>query len=387
MNRSEIEVGSSLPRSMTESELFYMSNPPPVPLNGDKARARDEKTPLPDNFEPSPYSVLIGRGKACTEATGNKRLKVIVSTFLDEYSQAAESRIEKTIIVSKIIDMVRDATPRGAFIKQEDGIWWEVSDHVARERVGSMLRDMLHEQYRSSSKSKLAKRKSQSMEDMKPKKKISSRQSAVKMQPPVYASKVSSSSASTSQDSSVDAFQASFPPSDQPRSHQMDTTNVATLFDEATRHTSISQRPSINDGVLTRIDVEDVLRRNQQNLTGLDTSPGMNHFPTDPMQQPIHFVSGAHPQHQNPLGMFAQQQQMLELQLQQNQQEQHYLRQRQYEQQQQQQQQQLSAIPSFALESLVIPPRRSVGIHPAVSSPVRSEEQEGKDKSPRQYNG
>ena len=116
-----------------------MNNPRVLP--SEKARAREEKTPLPDHFEPSPYSVLIGRGKACTEATGNKRLKVIVSTFLDEYSRAAESRIEKSIIVSKIIDMVRDATPQGAFVKQEDGIWWEVSDHVARERVGSMLRD------------------------------------------------------------------------------------------------------------------------------------------------------------------------------------------------------------------------------------------------------
>ncbi|KAG7337299.1 hypothetical protein IV203_030155 [Nitzschia inconspicua] len=135
-----------------------MVNPAPTLRSNNPDHPRDVAFQLPPAFSPLPYSVLIGRGKACTEATGNKRLKVIVSTFLEEYSKAA-NRIEKSIIVSKIVDMVREACPVGAFIKQENGHWWEVSDHMARERVGSMLRDSLHEQYKSSSKSKLARRR------------------------------------------------------------------------------------------------------------------------------------------------------------------------------------------------------------------------------------
>jgi hypothetical protein len=128
-------------------------------------QAREEKTRLPDNFTPSPYTVLIGRGKACAEALGNKRLKVIVSTYLDEYSNAP-NRISRSIIVSKIVDIFREACPVGSFVKKEDEAWWEVSDLVARERVGSMLRDSLHEQYKSSSKSKLARRQTSTMDTM-----------------------------------------------------------------------------------------------------------------------------------------------------------------------------------------------------------------------------
>jgi hypothetical protein len=40
----------------------------------------------------------------------------------------------------------------------EDVIWWEVSyDALARKKVGCLLRDYLHTQYRSSAKAKLAK--------------------------------------------------------------------------------------------------------------------------------------------------------------------------------------------------------------------------------------
>lgn len=109
---------------------------------------RDAKMRLPESFEPSPYSVLIGRGKVCAEATGNRRLKVIISTFMDEYSKAP-TRIEKSIIVSKIVDVINEACPVGGFIKFESDEWWQVSDNMARERVGSLLRDCLSDQVRA----------------------------------------------------------------------------------------------------------------------------------------------------------------------------------------------------------------------------------------------
>jgi hypothetical protein len=95
------------------------------------SQAREEKTRLPDNFTPSPYAVLIRRGKACAEAIGNKRLKVIVSTYLNEYLNAP-NRISCSIIVSKIVDIFREAHLVGSFVKKrmEHGGKYQTLWHV-----------------------------------------------------------------------------------------------------------------------------------------------------------------------------------------------------------------------------------------------------------------
>lgn len=120
------------------------------------ALGRDEKIRLPPEFQPSAYSVVIGRDKASMGAIGNRRLKIICSRFLDEYSNKANSRSKKGAVVSKIVDIVQDACHyEGGFVRFQDSCWWEVSDIVARERVGSILRDQLADQYLSSSKNKV----------------------------------------------------------------------------------------------------------------------------------------------------------------------------------------------------------------------------------------
>lgn len=75
-----------------------------------------------------------------------------------EYAEA-QTKLEKSAIVSKLVDLVRESSPEGAFVRYEGGCWWEVSDAVAREKVGAQLRDLLHTKYRSSTKAKLEKRK------------------------------------------------------------------------------------------------------------------------------------------------------------------------------------------------------------------------------------
>ena len=116
------------------------------------------KTMLPEEFRPTHYSVQCGRGKLCRTSIGNRRLQIIGSMFLQKYS-AARNKYEKSIIVSDIISTVKAATnDHGAFIRFHNGRWWEVEELVARERVGSILRDSLHAKYRSSTQSKLARR-------------------------------------------------------------------------------------------------------------------------------------------------------------------------------------------------------------------------------------
>ena len=118
-------------------------------------------TSLPLDFVPSPHSVIIGRSRECKEAMGNKRLRILVQSFLAEYSQAINRTI-KSELVSKIVAMVKEACPHGGFVKKvvngTDIVWVEVSDSVAREKVGYVFRDLLADRYRSSSKSKSLKR-------------------------------------------------------------------------------------------------------------------------------------------------------------------------------------------------------------------------------------
>jgi hypothetical protein len=114
------------------------------------------KIQLPANFVPTEFTVICGRGKARTNSIGNRRLKSIVNSFLKPYSEA-KNRLEKSAIVSSIVGAIKHGG--GNFVKCEFGIWWEVDDALAREKVGCLLRDYLHAQYRSSTKAKLAIRK------------------------------------------------------------------------------------------------------------------------------------------------------------------------------------------------------------------------------------
>jgi hypothetical protein len=115
-----------------------------------------KKIQLRVQFQPSNYSVVCGRGKNSFNHVGNRRLRILASMFIETYSEA-ESKTAKSAIVSEIITAIRQAG--GNFCKYESGAWFEVGNHYAREKVGALLRDLLHTQYRSSAKAKIALRK------------------------------------------------------------------------------------------------------------------------------------------------------------------------------------------------------------------------------------
>ena len=130
-------------------------------------RPRQQKVhkPLPKNFKPHNYSVLIGRAKDCKEAIGNRRLKVLVDLALPKYKDA-KYKMQKTIVVSSLVETIQGACGHhGAFIKFSDGQWWEVDDATAREKVGYALRDLLSDKYKSASKAKSAVRRRKSKQE------------------------------------------------------------------------------------------------------------------------------------------------------------------------------------------------------------------------------
>jgi hypothetical protein len=139
---------------LPQDELTLSSMPLVVPSKKVGLKVR-----LHYNFTPGKYAVLCGRGSKCTKSTGNQRLREIVKKNLAAYSEA-RSKVEKTAIVTAIIDTVKQASPDGAFLKFEDDCWWEVEDSFAREKIGCLFRDSLHTQYKSSTKAKLARKSS-----------------------------------------------------------------------------------------------------------------------------------------------------------------------------------------------------------------------------------
>uniref|UniRef100_A0A7R9WP52 DUF6824 domain-containing protein n=1 Tax=Craspedostauros australis TaxID=1486917 RepID=A0A7R9WP52_9STRA len=121
-------------------------------------RDRDQRELMPESFEPTKYSVLLGRGKTNINWFGNRRLRIICEAHLKKYSQA-KSRSEKSAIVTAIVDTIVEACPSGGFYKKQSGRWYRVEEELARDKVGCILRDSLADKYKSSTKNKVAKRR------------------------------------------------------------------------------------------------------------------------------------------------------------------------------------------------------------------------------------
>ena len=104
----------------------------------------DDRAPLPCDFPPDSWSVICGRGKQAFDHFGNRRLRILCELNLPKYS-ACGLKIEKSLIVTSIVDVIREGSQDGGFIKKDStsGTWYKVSDAVAREKVGQQLRELI----------------------------------------------------------------------------------------------------------------------------------------------------------------------------------------------------------------------------------------------------
>jgi len=112
---------------------------------------------LPDDFSPGPNDVVCARGKSYWDHAGNQKYRALIAGCTEKYS-ATSNKLEKTLIVSEIVDSVHKR--KGKFVKKvkKGGPWVEVDEVFAREKVGQSLRDGLHNKYRSSTKAKKQRR-------------------------------------------------------------------------------------------------------------------------------------------------------------------------------------------------------------------------------------
>jgi len=102
---------------------------------------------FPKSFAPGKNDVIIGRGKKCHGHFGNKQLKHIVLSNLDEYSMAVLQK-EKSQILRSIVNQIRNNhyTRVGGFVKQDPKTkrWFDVGDNLAREKISKSFRDALN---------------------------------------------------------------------------------------------------------------------------------------------------------------------------------------------------------------------------------------------------
>ena len=92
----------------------------------------------------------------------------VLEIMFNHLNAKAESKVFKSIVVSSIVNWVHKESPNGGFVKKmNDGRWCEVGDNLAREKVAQSFRDLLHDQYKSSTKSKRQRRKLQEQQQRK----------------------------------------------------------------------------------------------------------------------------------------------------------------------------------------------------------------------------
>ncbi|CAB9500999.1 Nitrilase family, member 2 [Seminavis robusta] len=159
----DIELGAMVnPNESPESNKKAIASPkqpksPGAPAPGMKA--------LATGFVPGEFDVICKRGKAAKDHPGNKWFRSLIQEHIQEYSEC-ETKLDKSFVVSKVLKRVRKASPQGGFVKEfQGGTYWEVGDRLSREKIGQTFRDMLHNQYKSSTKAKASRRKQKTSED------------------------------------------------------------------------------------------------------------------------------------------------------------------------------------------------------------------------------
>jgi hypothetical protein len=143
--------------------MQFNDSPPPAPLQATSSSQRMKvsdhprtgRSQLPADYIPSVFSVICGRGKDSYEHVGNHHFRELASMYVARYSRAS-TKADKSEIVSDMVGMIHQA--EGTFCKYEEGAWFEVGDHYAREKAGALLRDMVLTQQRSPAEAKTAKK-------------------------------------------------------------------------------------------------------------------------------------------------------------------------------------------------------------------------------------
>jgi hypothetical protein len=89
-----------------------------------------------------PNDVVCGRGKGSYNRPGNKKFRALVQDHVPLY-MAARTKLDKSMVLSCIVEKVREQGG-GRFLKRrKGGEWYEIGDEQAREKVGHAIREAI----------------------------------------------------------------------------------------------------------------------------------------------------------------------------------------------------------------------------------------------------
>ena len=109
------------------------------------------------HFVPGPFDVICARGKRAYNHEGNERFREHVKLYASRYA-ALTTKLERTLLLSEIVEWVKEKGSGFIKVDRETGVWYEVSDLLAREKVGQQVRESLSKQYKSSFEKKKERR-------------------------------------------------------------------------------------------------------------------------------------------------------------------------------------------------------------------------------------
>lgn len=103
--------------------------------------AYDQPRELGADFTPGSNDVICSKGAESYNHVGNNRFRKLILSQLEQYEKA--SKPEKTLIVSSMVETIRDSG--GSFIRQhiKTQRWHEVGNKLAREKAGQAIRSFL----------------------------------------------------------------------------------------------------------------------------------------------------------------------------------------------------------------------------------------------------
>jgi hypothetical protein len=144
------------PSSFPTPEQLNAMEDSPIVMNRSRIRAI-----LPPGFSPTEDTVLISKGETAKNSPGNIKLRAMIRGELKEYGREGISRGERARLIRNIMKRVYRNCSEGAFVKLDEDTdrYWEVDERIVREKISQAFRNMLADEYKSSSKSKSTSRK------------------------------------------------------------------------------------------------------------------------------------------------------------------------------------------------------------------------------------
>jgi hypothetical protein len=124
--------------------LALTKSHPPSVTPDNKNRTRPVKESEREGCEeptrvgvPSKFDILCGQSRICAGHTGNRRFQVVLDIYAPRYD-ASTTKQEKMTLTKEIVNCIHAAG--GRFLRYDEGLWEEISDVTARDKVSHALR-------------------------------------------------------------------------------------------------------------------------------------------------------------------------------------------------------------------------------------------------------